>query len=74
MCIKFKTTTGRIPSDFVDAVASVHRPYIPITEKQYEFIRRKTRDTGDIIIYRGKRMTFGNADSGFALMPLNNNN
>ena len=63
-----------MPSDFVEAVAAVHRPYIPITQKQYEFIRRKTKYTGDIIIYRGKRMTFGNADSGFALMPLNNNN
>lgn len=74
MCIKFKTTLDRIPSDFVDAVAAVHRPYIPITKKQYESIRRKTKDTGDIIIYRGKRMTFGNADSGFALMPLIHNN
>jgi hypothetical protein len=68
--MKFTLTDDYMPSNFRDAIRLVTRPYIPISEKQVKVIESKTKDRGDIILYRGKRMTWGNADGGFALMPL----
>ncbi len=66
-------TDDHLPSNFQDAVRMLQRPYIPITKSQLENIEAKTKDRGDIIIYRGKRMTWGDADGGYALMPLARN-
>ena len=68
--MKFTLTDDYMPSNFRDAIRLVTRPYIPISEKQVKEIESKTKNRGDIILYRGKRMTWGNADGGFALMPL----
>ena len=68
--MKFTLTDDYMPSNFRDAIRLVTRPYIPISEKQVKEIESKTKKRGDIILYRGKRMTWANADGGFALMPL----
>ena len=68
--MKFTLTDDHMPSNFRDAIRLVTRPYIPISEKQVKEIESKTKDRGDIILYRGKRMTWGAADGGFALMLL----
>ncbi|WP_298150877.1 hypothetical protein [Flavobacterium sp.] len=69
--MKIETTQDFLPTNFKDAVHLLKRPYISITVDQVKEIERKTKDAGDIIIYRGQRMTWGNADGGYALMPLN---
>jgi hypothetical protein len=68
--VKIQTTQDFLPTNFKDAIQLVKRPYIPITIDQLKEIERKTKDVGDIIIYRGQRMTWGKADDGYALMPL----
>ena len=59
--------TGKVPSDFCEAVSRLTRPYIPITKEEY----KKVFDKGnDYFQYKNEVVTFGNADGGFALMPL----
>lgn len=61
----------RLPVSFAAAVALLVRPYIPISEAQYEEIAAKaSADDTDILVFNGLQMTFGAADGGFALMPL----
>lgn len=53
---------------FFHEVKKVTRPYIPITEEQH-----KTLESGQADYYQmpdGSVVTFGNADGGWALMPL----
>ena len=58
---------GKVPSDFCAAVATLQRPYIAISEDEY----KKVFDVGnDYFKYADKVVTFGNADGGYALMPL----
>lgn len=53
------------------AITSLRRPYIPISEEQYQRIMEMTaRPETDIVLLGGMQHTFGKADSGYALMPL----
>lgn len=66
-------TEDHLPSNFKDAVSMLSRPYIPISEAQSKAIDEKTKGHGDIFLYKGKRMTWGQADGGYAMMPIATN-
>lgn len=68
----YKLIPGKLlPRRFEDAVLCIKRPYIPITEKQYNEILREAKALKtDILVYNGTEYTFGNADGGYALMPI----
>ena len=68
--LKITTTNDCMPADFNAAARLLARPYIKITSADVERIEAMTKNCGDIVIHKGKRMTWGNADGGFALMPL----
>lgn len=68
--LKIQPTDDLLPSSFGDAVRMLKRPYISITAKQNEEIEKATEGHGDIFLYKGKRMTWGQADGGYAMMPL----
>ena len=61
----------QLPANFKQAVAMLKRPYIAITTEQYTQIAElaSNADT-DVVLYHGRQMTFGEADGGYALMPL----
>lgn len=60
-----------LPSDFKKAVALLKRPYLPITKQEYEAIVNRAEEANtDIVLHDGKQKTFGEADGGYALMPL----
>lgn len=56
---------GVIP-EFHAAVRKLKRPYVPITEKLYNQL---VAASPDFYAYKGKKVTFGGADGGYALMP-----
>jgi hypothetical protein len=61
----------RLPSDYSAAVRLVERPVIPITEAQYNALyTRSLRDECEVYVFRGGWVTFGTADGGYALWPL----
>ena len=63
-----KGLTGNV-SGFHEEVRKLQRPYIKISSSEYEDLIKGSFDyylTND-----GKVVTFGNADGGYALMPLN---
>lgn len=56
-------------SGFHEEVKKLQRPYVKISESEYEKLKADSFDyylTDD-----GQIVTFGNADGGYALMPLN---
>ena len=57
---------------FVELVANICRPYYPITEKIYHRLMNQEISPNDVVLYQGKLCTYGNADSGYALMPIIN--
>lgn len=61
-----------LPKDFKDAVHLLIRPYIKISEAQYQQVMEMTEDplTDIVRLKDGRQATFGEADGGFALMPL----
>lgn len=62
-----------LPKEFYKAIRLITRPYIYITEQQYnEILAEAQRLHSDILIdCDGKQFTCGNCDNGhFALMPL----
>lgn len=58
---------GKIPNDFCEAVRTLQRPYIPICKDEYDKVFNKGND---YFKYKNLVVTFGNADLGWALMPL----
>ena len=61
----------KLPRSFSRAVRMVARPYVRITEAEYQEIMRLTEDPPtDCVKWRGVVYTFGNADGGYRLMPL----
>lgn len=63
----------RLPSDFNQAVRMLYRPYTPISEADYQQIMKQADAAGTDVFLMGDealQVTFGNADSGYALMPL----
>lgn len=68
----FTPSTGLLPTNFKDAVGLLQRPYVVISEKLYcQLLEVLKQNNTDFLIYRGKVGTIGNADSGYAFMPLN---
>jgi hypothetical protein len=65
--INLKPLKGRVPSDFCEAVATLTRPYIAISKEVYEKV---FNEGSDYFKYKEKVVTFGTADGGYALMPL----
>lgn len=54
---------------FHKEVQKLQRPYLPIKKADYETLARDSR--GEYYLTQdGQVVTFGNADQGFALMPL----
>lgn len=54
-------------SEFHEEVRKLQRPYIPITKEQYEAL---VSLPSDYYMFGDEVVTFGNADGGYALMPL----
>lgn len=61
-----------LPNDFFSAVQSVRRPYTVISEAEYALVVAMAREKDtDVLLLDGlTQVTFGTADSGYALMPL----
>jgi hypothetical protein len=59
---------------FETAVRMLRRPYIPISEAHYKELYKAAVhfDTDLVWLSDGRQATFGNADNGYALMPLDN--
>ena len=58
---------GKLPSDFCEAVRTLTRPYIPINKDEFD----KVFNVGnDYFKFKKQVVTFGTADGGYALMPL----
>jgi len=66
--------SGTLPTNFSRAVNMLMRPYISITKDEYNsLIDLTSKGTPtDFVMYDGIKCTFGNADNGYALMPLIN--
>lgn len=65
--ISLNPLKGRLPKDFCKAIATLQRPYIPINKEEY----KKVFAVGnDYFKYENQVVTFGQADGGYALMPL----
>ena len=62
-----KPLKGYLPNDFHESVRMLTRPYIPISESMYNKIYAVGND---FFQYGEQIVTFGTADRGFALMPL----
>jgi hypothetical protein len=61
----------RLPHNFGKAVAMLQRPYFAISVGEYTELLDLTSDpVTDFVLYEGKVCTFGDADGGFAIMPL----
>ncbi len=55
---------------FKEIVSKLRRPYYRLSETDYKTIQTLAGDS-DVLMFDGKvQVTFGNADGGFALMPL----
>ena len=61
-----------LPPQFCVAVRLLRRPYIPISEAQYNnlYAAAGQHHTDVVRLTDGRQATFGNADQGWALMPL----
>ena len=59
----------RLPKDFRAAIRMLERPYIGITEAEYAVVEKVAGDS-DIVFFDGRPVTYGNADGGWALMPI----
>ena len=69
----FKVLPGSLPPTFKEAVKMLTRPYEAIPEKTYnKLLARLEESKSDFFLYKGKVVTIGNADGGFAIMPLRN--
>ncbi len=63
-------TEDRLSSDFFDKVKMLQRPYLMISETEFNEVCALTNGHGDILKFDHVKMTFGTPDGGFALMPL----
>ena len=60
---------------FADLVRRLQRPYTKITDREYDLIMEETKKglsgkATDYVLFEGDVCTFGQADDGYALMPL----
>ena len=68
--LNITATHESLPLDFKQAVRMLKRPYIGISEDTAMLIEQAIQGHGDIFIVDGRKMTYGNADGGWALMPI----
>ena len=68
----FEAIPGRtMPAKFQDAVKLLRRPYIAISQAEYERLLDESKKFNtDVFLMNGREVTFGNADQGLAIMPL----
>jgi len=60
-----------LPEDFSAAMRLLCRPVVPITSEQYQaLLARGKSEECDVYEFRGGWVTYGSADGGFALWPL----
>ena len=65
---------SKLPPDFKKVVSLLRRPYTRITKAEYDIIMRLTSNPlTDFIMFDGKLCTFGDADGGYAIMPIDPN-
>lgn len=61
-----------MPAIYSKAASMVARPYIAITESEHSaIVTMAEKNNTDIVLLDNEPHTFGNADMGYALMPLN---
>lgn len=65
-----KPLNEKLYDTFKEAVKQLTRPYLAISQEEYDKICALTKSHGEVVLYDGIKMTFGNADCGWALMPL----
>jgi hypothetical protein len=66
----FALVGGNLPTDFRMAVGQLRRPYTPICESDYELLLARLKEAqADFFLWRGKLVTIGHADGGYAIMP-----
>ena len=63
-------TNMHLTYDFKEFIGMITRPYLRISEADYQQVYDMTEGHCDIVKYHNVKMTFGNADGGWALMPL----
>lgn len=66
---EIKSLKGTGPENFADFVAMLERPYFPISKDELDKAMELSKEQ-DFILYDNRVMTFGAADNGYALMPL----
>lgn len=60
----------RFSGDFSADVKRLQRPYYRLSEADYEAVKQLS-GTSDVLLLDGKtQVSFGDADGGYALMPL----
>ena len=61
-----------LPKDFNKAVGMLTRPYKALSEKEYNYLINVTKKANTDFVKddNGEIYTFGVADDGFALMPI----
>jgi hypothetical protein len=60
-----------LPSDFRAAVRLLKRPYFRLSAEQFARIEAIAGDSDTVLLDGTKLMTYGRADGGYALMPIN---
>lgn len=60
----------RLPPSFKAKVALLQRPYFPLTASEFSLVLR-VAGSSDLVLFDGRQATYGDADGGKALMPLN---
>ncbi len=69
----FHVVKAQLPKDFGAAVALLRRPYYPIPKSEYyDLLERLKLAKADFFLWDEQRIlvTIGNADGGYAVMPL----
>ena len=62
-----------LPNDFKSAVASLRRPYVPISEADYGRMLARLKELNADFFWwvpEQKLVTIGEADGGYAIMPI----
>lgn len=72
VAINLKKFAGLLPQNFQQAVQCLRRPYIPISEDDYNHCLAVLNrpPVSDLFLMNDVIVTVGNADGGYAIMPL----
>ncbi len=69
---KVKVFEGRLPKGFDASVRILQRPYTTISADEYQSLWKMLDESGDtdFFVFEGEVVTIGNADGGYAIMPI----